>query len=316
MQELDRTLDRLRRFIPADRLRAVTAADSNSNDVRFLEFEDGRTLIAKEPRFPELSGDLLAERTASRLLRDHPDVLAPEHLPVDDGDDAPLVAYWLIPHPTLEKVWPTLTETRRAATLRSWGRLMRRLHDMRLPGHGRLPEALHGTGSLGDFLADDLEGRLRPAVQADWPDAIDLIDRLIDAVPSVVGRIADRDPVLVHGDLFAANVLCSWRDGAPQCVGVIDLEDAMAGPPEADLAKTEILHGPLFGRSLPAGWFDHVLEGYGPGPDPRARAFFRAWHMVNMAYHEAITCPTHHVVDLVEAADREIGAAAPSRYAQ
>ncbi|HSK40636.1 MAG TPA: phosphotransferase, partial [Arenibaculum sp.] len=116
---------------------------------------------------------------------------------------------------------------------------------------------------------------------------------------------------LVHGDLFAANVLCSCDDDAPRCIGVIDLEDAMAGPPEADLARTEILHGPLFERSLPAGWFDLVLEGYGPGTDPQARAFFRAYHMVNMAYHEAVTCPTRHVIDLVEAAGHEIEGVAP-----
>ncbi|HSK39432.1 MAG TPA: phosphotransferase, partial [Arenibaculum sp.] len=177
----------------------MTIAESNSNDVRFLQFDDGRTLIAKEPRHPELSRDLLAERTASRLLRDHPDVLAPEHLPVDrDGDDVPLVAYWIIPHPTLEDVWPAVADTRRADTLRSWGRLMRRLHDVRLPGHGRLPEALHGTRSLGGFLADDLEGRLRPAVQADWPGAVGLVDRLIGAMPSAVDGIGDGDPVLVH----------------------------------------------------------------------------------------------------------------------
>ena len=42
---------------------------------------------------------------------------------------------------------------------------------------------------------------------------------------------------------------------------MLDFEDSIAGPVEADLAKTEVLHGPLFGRPLAGDWFTRVLEG-------------------------------------------------------
>lgn len=60
-------------------------------------------------------------------------------LPLPDGlDERPVEAYWRISLPTLEELWPGLSPAEREGALRSLGGLIRRVHDVRLPGHGPL----------------------------------------------------------------------------------------------------------------------------------------------------------------------------------
>src|SRR5690606_21940358 len=97
---------------------------------------------------------------------------------------------------------------------------------------------------------DDLAGRLLPAVEVAWPAAIPVVAGLLDFVGLFEDRIDDSS-TLVHNDLHMGNVLCTKGDaGEVRCVGLLDLETAMAAPPEADIAAIQVHHGPLFQQPI------------------------------------------------------------------
>jgi aminoglycoside phosphotransferase (APT) family kinase protein len=79
--------------------------------------------------------------------------------------------------------------------------------------------------------------------------------------------------VLCHNDLHEGNLLLLKRAGRWQVSGVLDVENAVAGDPLLDLAKTDyyaIRGDPVKRRSL--------LEGYGPLP-PNAEAVMRLYRL-------------------------------------
>jgi hypothetical protein len=90
--------------------------------------------------------------------------------------------------------------------------------------------------------------------------------------------------------------------------GVIDLDDAWAGPPEAELARIEVLHGPLFGHPLPGSWFDILVEGYGSALDGHLLGFFRAYQLLNLGYHAAVTGLKVHAAEVARVAEAEVRA--------
>ncbi|HET6567224.1 MAG TPA: phosphotransferase, partial [Rhodothermales bacterium] len=231
-------------------------------------------------------------------------ILAPRPLDLSAAiGDLAVEAYWRIDRPTLAEVWPALPERDRAWTLRHWGGLMARLHRIRFPGHGAL--AAGGKDSLAAFLQSDLGTRLLPAVQQTWPEAVRAVDRLLKQIGVIAPRV-DRNGVLVHNDLHMHNVLCERSKHLVRSIGVLDLEAAFAGPPEADMAHTEVLHGPLLGKQLPEGWIEEVLTGYGRELDPVVRAYFRAFHLVNFGYHAALCDWPDHAADLLQAAEENL----------
>ena len=68
-----------------------------------------------------------------------------------------------------------------------------------------------------------------------------------------------RRPVLCHYDYHSGNLLADRRDGTLQLTGIIDLENAIAGDPLMDLAKT-IAYSVRDDETKRAG----LLDGYGP----------------------------------------------------
>ena len=137
-----------------------------------------------------------------------------------------------------------------APALRALGAALARLHAIRpLPARrfDRLdPQRL--------TLAAEVVGRARPDCAA---AAERLLERLHDGPP-------DAAPVHLHGD---ANLRNALLDGGR--VGLVDLEDATAGPPAADLGF--VLAG-LLARGEPGG--EALLEGYAQLADvPELR-----WH--------------------------------------
>lgn len=288
----------------------VAVRGEHSNDIAEVRFADGRTLMVKRAAAEDAGARFRTSRVASELLRKEAGVMAPRHLELPLRlDGRPIEAYWRIPYPTLKRLWPELAEDERAEALREWGRLLARIHRIELPGHGELLETGERGYDLAEFLVRDLEERLRPSVERGWPAALDGVDRLIARIPDVARRIGERGAVLVHNDLWTGNVLCDTTRGL-RCIGVLDLEDAFAGPPGADLAKTAVLHGPLFGYELGGDWFDRVLDGYGRSVDAGAVAFFRAYHLVNMGFHAAIVGYEDHARDVARSLAAEIDALA------
>lgn len=287
----------------------VALCDAHSNDRAAIRFSHGRTLVVKRARHAWASDRFAASRHACDLIQRRTGILAPRPLELPPSIDGLAVeAYWRIDHPTLAEVWKTLPNQAHTWTLRHWGRLMARLHRIRFPGHGSL--ASGGKDSLASFLQADLGTRLLPAVEQTWPEAAPVVDRLLE-MAGIVAIRADHNGVLVHNDLHMHNVLCEPGKHTVRSIGVLDLEAAFAGPAEADMAHTEVLHGPLLGRQLPEGWIDEVLEGYGRELDPVLRAYFRAFHLVNLGYHAALCDWPDHAADLLNAAAENLDLCSP-----
>jgi aminoglycoside phosphotransferase (APT) family kinase protein len=214
--------------------------------------------------------------------------------------------YWRLPLPTLRELWPSVTPHAHEPVLRSWGALLRRIHTVQFRGHGPLGRDTSGPRPFDAFLARDLAERLEPAVIATWPDAHHVVRMLAAHVGEVTRRASAGAAALVHNDLHMGNVLCVVNGGVIQCVGVLDLEWATAGPPEADLARVQVLHGPLFAQSLDGSWFETLLQGYGNQFDPLVLSFYRAYHLLNLGYHAASTGLGAHASTLLEAATTEL----------
>lgn len=283
---------------------AIATHDAHSNDRVTIRFSHGRTLVVKRARETWAAARFAASRHACDLIHRRTGILAPKPLdlpPMIDG--FAVEAYWRIDRPTLAEEWKTLPQSEHAWALRHWGRLMARLHGIRLPGHGALAEG--GKDSLAGYLQADLGTRLLPAVQETWPEAARAVDELLEK-SGVVALRADRNGVLVHNDLHLHNVLCERTEHTARSVGVLDLEAAFAGPPEADMAHTEVLHGPLLGKELPEGWIDEVLAGYGRELDPTLRAYFRSLHLLNFGYHASLCGWDDHAADLLDAAEENL----------
>lgn len=290
---------------------SVLRRAEHSNQLAEVRFADGRTLVVKRAPGRWAFERFAASRAAAGLLRRRAGILAPRHLAVpEELDECPVEAYWRIPLPTLDELWPDLPPRARRRALRSWGRLLRRVHEVELPGHGPIPEAARRPASLGGFLRRDLGERLRPAIAGVWPAGLPTLDALSGLVPGVAARAGAGGGVLVHNDAHMGNVLCEVEEEKEEvrCVGVLDLEDAFGGPAEADLARTGVLHGALFGRPLPDPWFERLRAGYGAGLDAFVLGFFRVYHLVNLGFHAALQGLEPHADEVARVAAAEVGA--------
>lgn len=290
---------------------AVRLRPAHSNHVAEVEFDSGRTLVIKQTRYAEMTERLETSRMAARLLREQARLRVPEYLDLPGPEGRGTLVYWHIPLPPLEWPWAGLRDEARRNTLRSWGELIGRIQQVRLPGHGALLDVERRPRSLAEFLQSDLLQRLRPAAVGEWPAAISTIDELAARAERIQARVGDGPAVLVHNDLFASNILCEQTTaGVLACVGAIDFEDAFAGPPEAELAKVEVLHGPLFGQPRDASFLREIVAGYGGRLDPQVTAYFRVFHLLNMGFHAALTGLDDHAADVLAACRRELGRSA------
>ena len=168
----------------------------------------------------------------------------------------------------IERISPC-APTREAAY--AFGAALARMHDAGAAYFGSAPDGYEGTcyfGPLQDPVPMDTgtwtdaatylaEGRLRPMVELgvargelDRTDR-ELTERVIDALPRLLGRAADDKPARVHGDLWSGNVM--WTDDSGTCEAVLIDPAAHGGHREEDLA---MLH--LFGMT----YLTEILEGY------------------------------------------------------
>jgi len=281
-------------------------SDGYCNELIEVELPGGDALILKRARFDWVDARLRASRAAASLLRRRTGVLAPAHLDVEhDADGRAIEVYWRIPLPTLKELWGTIPDRRRPQALRSWGALLRRVHKA-LPGrYGQLHEHAEDH-RIEQHLRADLRDRLQPAITTVWPRALPAVDLLLQRIDRIGERLAARPAVLVHSDFHMGNVLCEERPRSIRCVGVIDLESAWAGPPEADVAQLQVLHGRAFNHALPPDWFTHFAAGYGSPLDPELLGFFRILQLLNLGYFAAISGWSKHVADLEAELKREI----------
>ncbi len=280
-----------------------------SNDLAVATLDDGRRMVVKRGRYAWSAERFDTARRAAGLFGAL-GITTPR--PVDlpaELSRAAVDAYWRIELPTLAELWPELGPGGRRGAMRSLGRLMRTAHTARLPGHGELRAMAGHPRPLSQVLAEDLGGRLMPAVQAGWPDGVPLVDGLLGTIPEVARRAGDSG-VLLHGDLHMGNVLCERSGGAVACTGLLDLECAHAGPGESDLARLAVMHTDLFGMPAGGPWLEWVREGYGEAVDPVVYGFYAVYHLVQLGFHSAWLGHHEHAAG-VAAAARSAAAALP-----
>lgn len=291
----------------------VTRITHQETRTRFLtcfEVNGEWSVMVKHSPFDWVAARFRSAKVASSLAADEGSVVTPACLPLPERvGGTSVLAYWYVPLPTLESLWPALSPNERDEAVRSLGRLLRRLHRVAVPRHGSLVDDEHVDSSLAAFLERDLRRRLKPAVCAHWPDGVPLVERALERVDE--GDPDGAAPALTHNDLHLGNVLCRRRNGRVQCVGLLDLEAAAGGRAESDLASASVLHDPLFAQEYGTGdWlgrFDRALrEGYGDGLDPRALGFFRLYHLLNLGFASALTGDHWHADRVAPAVERTL----------
>ncbi|MBM6699319.1 fructosamine kinase family protein [Bifidobacterium pullorum subsp. saeculare] len=175
---------------------------------------------------------------------------------------------WGKDHLDIERISPARPD---ADAARRFGAALARMHDAGASFFGSAPEGYEGTcyfGPLQDPVPMDTgewtdvatywaDGRLRPMVEMgvrrgelDRRD-VELTERVIEALPDLLGRAADDKPARVHGDLWSGNVM--WADDRGGTEAVLIDPAAHGGHREEDLA---MLH--LFGMS----YLTEIEEGY------------------------------------------------------
>ena len=287
----------------------VTWREGHSNEVLQLHMQDGRSLMLKRGRYDWARDRFAASSTASELLKRQGGIVVPDPLPLpEDVHDRPVQAYWHIPLPTLEELWPRLSAAGRNRALESWGRLIARVHEVEMDGWGGLAPNTPERGHLRSFLEWDLGDRLLPACRGTWAGAVPSIEMLLSFIPVVTERQDQRPPTLAHNDLHMGNVLCEiGSDGADvECVGLIDLEAAIAAPPECDLASLEVLHGPFFEQHVSPRQRAAVWAGYDRPLDPWTVNFFRGLHLANTGFHSALVGHDEHADLVAQALQRTV----------
>lgn len=281
--------------------------DEHSNDRLEVLFRHGRKLVVKRGRYDWVGTRFDSSRMAGRRLLAGGDVIAPQHLDlpiVIDGH--PLLAYWWIELPTLRELWDDgLREDQVPEVMRSWGTLIRKIHGVRIPGYGCLPDLEREPSDLEGFLQRDVVERLMPAVRWEWEEGTRAVERLAKLIPAVCARVEEQHGVLVHNDLHMANILCDTSGGEIRCVGILDLEACISGPPEADLASADVLQGPCFFHPIAEDCLRWIREGYGDDLDPFVTAWFRVYHLCNLGFYSGMIGYEEHAHTVAVAACAE-----------
>ncbi len=158
------------------------------------------------------------------------------------------------------------------------GRTLRHFHDVRMAAFGYLvgggvkdPHASNDAYMLFQF-----DKKLREFRQCGGSEA--LAARMARHVAAGTHLLkASTLPVFCHDDFHTGNVLVRHEAGARwQLTGVVDVENAVAGDPLLDIAKT-LLYS--VGESLPKR--NGLLAGYGPIDRPQWQAavdLYRMYH--------------------------------------
>ena len=154
-----------------------------------------------------------------------------------------------------------------------FGASLAHMHDFGAKYFGEPPADYNGTcyfGPLSDPVKMDCgnwsnvidylaEGRLLPMVNLGisrgnlTKSDLDLTNKVIDALPDLLGKAAEDKPARVHGDLWSGNVLWTKSEDGEHTEAVLIDPAAHGGHREEDLAMLQ-----LFGIS----YFKQILDGY------------------------------------------------------
>lgn len=287
----------------------VVEFKGHSNTIhRFQQGED-HYFILKQSDFSWAHQRFMSARQASSLLRNHTDIISPDYVSIPEGTfQKPTLVYRYLPHSTLDEVWPRLTSSQRNKAIISLGGLLRKMHQISPDRFGLLTEK-SSYSSLSSFLTAELQERLKPAMAGEWPDGIPLTNKLLKFVEGISEK--KQPSSLVHHDLHLGNVLCKENARGMECIGFLDFEEAKSGCWESDIAKSIVLHHPMFFENGEKhkwinGFGDRLIEGYERDPDPLLLNFFKIYHLLNLGLFSAMngkTATTSQISDEIYKAE-------------
>ena len=258
------------RVAPRRRLAGLAAfATGEIGAVFEMALDDGSALVLKV--YPEaLHWKMQKEVLVTRLLDGKLGVSTPRILLADDSKRLLALNFVVMRRLAGDSVIslePSLDRADTKAIYRQMGRALREMHAIALEAFGYIgtdgvvtPFATNRAYMLSQFerklgAFDQLGGR---------PDlARQLRAYLERSAPLLDGCAA---PAFCHYDFHTGNLLARRIDGALRLTGIVDLENAIAGDPLMDLAKT-IAYSVRGDETKRAG----LLEGYGAIDRP-------AWH--------------------------------------
>ncbi|NUP49513.1 MAG: aminoglycoside phosphotransferase family protein [Catenulispora sp.] len=236
--------------------------------------EDPADNVVVKVYAPDWGWKLSKEIRIYRLLRDKGVTKIPTLLGGAGSDGLlgrPYLVMSKLPGANFEVINPGMTDADLRSVYRQMGQLMAQFHAIGQEAYG--------------FLTSEIMDP-QPTSEAHMKAVLAEASRLYldetgdrDTYEEAHAYVAERadlfnlcdGPVLVHNDFHEGNVMVEQTPGGPLVTGIVDMENAMAGDPMVDLAKTHSYS--IRGHRAK---LEGLFEGYGGAPvewERRVRLF-------------------------------------------
>jgi hygromycin-B 7''-O-kinase len=188
---------------------------------------DGRWVVKVFPPFHRAQWE--SERRVLPRLTDDLPVPVPHLVAQGERPDGyTFVVVTRLPGVSLEHAWSGLPHGDRRSVLAQVGHLMAAVHALPVGDLHDLPPR------WDTFLPDQIRGCRARHARLGAPAWV--VDHIDDFVPEALQAVdLAADPVILTGEYTPFNLLFQRSNGAPELSGMIDLGDAMIGPPAYDL---------------------------------------------------------------------------------
>lgn len=225
---------------------------------------------------PETQWKAAKEAYVLALLADHG--VAPLPQVLHQGPDFLLLSR--VEGTMLTSVLPELEPDEVHDAFRAMGRLLAGVHRIPQPAFGYLVTGVVGAKDSNRALMRQLTERVLAGFAANGGDPA-LHAALTRVLTSERTALYDNctAPVLCHNDFHQGNVLVVRTEAGLRISGLLDFENALAGDPLLDLAKTD-----LYAQTDDPGVFAALLDGYGPLPADAVErlALYRLHHATEL----------------------------------
>ncbi len=220
------------------------------------------------------------ERGFYGLLRHQAGVPAPRVLGILSTDDAAALVMEYIHGQLLGDLAPDMSDGPCEEVHRTVGQALHKIHSIQyrqgglLVGEDLVP---FSDGSWGAYILADVKKNLQPLVDQKLltrQTSAAVLDRFTKSLPMLNSHV----PTLVHGDFHPWNLLVAKDEHAWTLRAVLDIEAALVGDPQYDLARfLTIRLGPY--PEVPQSFFDAC----GLHPDPPRQELYTMAMMLSAA---------------------------------
>ncbi|HKQ80193.1 MAG TPA: phosphotransferase [Blastocatellia bacterium] len=177
----------------------------------------------------------------------------------------------------LREAADSMSSDQLCSVYREMGLMLKQVHQIRFDAFGYIgTRVIEPKMSNADYMQCQFDKRLDEFERLGADPVIQqTIKSYVDANTFLLGSCLS--PSLCHNDFHDANVMVSRETG--RLVGILDVENAVAGDPLLDIAKTAIYPSQGNGPKL-----ECLLEGYGglpPGGDARIQ-IYQLYHSLEL----------------------------------